>query len=222
MPHNVATCWNSTYDMLKFAYTYQAAINILTDDWTLKLREYELSDENWDIVKQLHDSLKVSMSFIILYWSKFCNSFSDLQNHHLEFSIDTPCPAAIIPAMDKMHNELTAAADNPEYSPALQAALSIGKALLNKYYSLSNDSEVYHIAMSTFSWFIPPQPCKLITFDCIQSFTHNINLHTLPSKDGTRNGSILPRQSSRMNSSTYIRTTLLNGQLMTMPLFLRR
>ena len=55
--------------------------------------------------------------------------------------------------MDKMHKELTAAAENVEYSPALQAALSLGKNLLDKYYSLSDDSEIYRIAMGTFIMF---------------------------------------------------------------------
>lgn len=70
----------------------------------------------------------------------------------LEFSCDTPCLAAVIPAMDKMHAELTAAANNNEYSPALRAALSLGKSLLNKYYSLTDDSEVYRIAIGMYNF----------------------------------------------------------------------
>ena len=53
--------------------------------------------------------------------------------------------------MDKMHAELTAAVENVEYSPALQAALMLGKNLLDKYYSLSDDSEIYRIAMGTYN-----------------------------------------------------------------------
>jgi len=71
MSCDVATYWNSTYEMLKFAYSYQEAINVLIGDRTLKLQDYELSDNEWDIVKQLHDCLKVSMSFIILRCSTF-------------------------------------------------------------------------------------------------------------------------------------------------------
>ena len=52
--------------------------------------------------------------------------------------MDTPCVTVVIPAMDKMHAELTAAVENVEYSPALQAALELGKNLLDKYYSLSD------------------------------------------------------------------------------------
>ena len=72
----------------------------------------------------------------------------------LEFSTDTPCAAAVILAMDKMHAELTTAVENPDYSPALQATLSLGKKVLNKYYSLSDDSEIYWIAMGTFNDYI--------------------------------------------------------------------
>ena len=57
-----------------------------------------------------------------------------------------PCVAAVIPVMDKMHAELTAAAENVENSPMLQA-LELGKNLLDKYYSLSDDSKIYWIAM---------------------------------------------------------------------------
>lgn len=66
-----------------------------------------------------------------------------------QFSSDTPCAAAVIPAMDKMHTELTSAIENFDYSPALKSALSLGKTVLDKYYSLSDDSEVYRIAMGS-------------------------------------------------------------------------
>ena len=52
--------------------------------------------------------------------------------------------------MDKMHAELTAAVENVEHSPALRAALSLGRNVLDKYYSLSDDSEVYRIAMGEY------------------------------------------------------------------------
>jgi hypothetical protein len=51
--------------------------------------------------------------------------------------------------MDKMKVELTLASENKEHSPALRAALNIGKDFMDKYYSLIDDSEVYRIAMGT-------------------------------------------------------------------------
>ena len=53
--------------------------------------------------------------------------------------------------MDKMHAELTAAVENVDYSPALQAALSLGKSVLDKYYSLSDESEIYWIAVGMYN-----------------------------------------------------------------------
>jgi hypothetical protein len=66
----------------------------------------------------------------------------------LEFSSDTPCIANVIPAMDRMHADLVAACKNENYSTAIRAALEIGKKLLDKYYSITDNSEVYRIAMS--------------------------------------------------------------------------
>ena len=74
----------------------------------------------------------------------------------LEFSTDTPCIANVIPAMDRMHDDLRAACNNEEYSTAICAALKVGMNLLNKYYSITDNSEVYRIAMGTlFSYFSP-------------------------------------------------------------------
>ena len=76
--------------------------------------------------------------------------------------MDTPCPTTIIPAMDKMHDELTVAANNTEYLPVLWAALSRARTLFDKYYSLSNESKVYCITMSMPPSFIPLQPSDLM------------------------------------------------------------
>lgn len=63
MPRDVCIRWNSTYDMLKFAHTYRDAINKITDDRSMKLRDYELKDHEWKIVEELRDSLKVCFFF---------------------------------------------------------------------------------------------------------------------------------------------------------------
>lgn len=60
MPRDVTTRWNSTYDMLKFAYAYREAINQLTDNRSLNLGWCRIKDEEWELVKQLWDALKVS------------------------------------------------------------------------------------------------------------------------------------------------------------------
>jgi len=60
MPRDIATRWNYTYEMLSFAYTYRDAYNELTSNRDMKMRKYEIEDDDWEIVKQLADVLKVS------------------------------------------------------------------------------------------------------------------------------------------------------------------
>jgi len=63
------------------------------------------------------------------------------------FSCSSPYLAKMIPAMDYIDQRLATAARNNTYKPCIQAAVTIGKKLLNKYYSYTNHSELYHIAM---------------------------------------------------------------------------
>jgi hypothetical protein len=59
MPRDVATRWNSTFDMLDFAVEHIVPINLITGDRDMKLRKYELSESDWVIARQLRDVLKV-------------------------------------------------------------------------------------------------------------------------------------------------------------------
>ncbi len=53
--------WNSTFDMLNFTVEYREVLDAITGDRDMKLRQYELSEEDWNIATQLHDVLKVSL-----------------------------------------------------------------------------------------------------------------------------------------------------------------
>jgi hypothetical protein len=67
MPRDVSTRWNSTYEMLKFAYSYREAIDKITGERAMKLRDYELLESEWETVKQLRDSLKVRTIYFFHY-----------------------------------------------------------------------------------------------------------------------------------------------------------
>lgn len=60
MPRDVATRWNSTYDMLEYALTHRKAVDAVALKRELGLRKFELADHEWEIVAQLHSVLKVS------------------------------------------------------------------------------------------------------------------------------------------------------------------
>ena len=59
MPRDVSTRWNSTFDMLRFAIEYRAAIDTITSERTMNLRNYELGIEEWNVAEELCDVLKV-------------------------------------------------------------------------------------------------------------------------------------------------------------------
>ena len=54
--------WNSTYDMLNFVLAYRVVIDKITADKGLKLRRYELDNDNWVIIKDLVSVLEVCQS----------------------------------------------------------------------------------------------------------------------------------------------------------------
>lgn len=45
MPQDASTRWNSTNDMLQFSLKYQAAVDNMTGNRDMNLREYELNEE---------------------------------------------------------------------------------------------------------------------------------------------------------------------------------
>ena len=63
MLHDIVTCWNSTYYMLRFATKYREVIDAMMADKVLKLWKYELDDEEWVIVEDLVLVLQVSHIF---------------------------------------------------------------------------------------------------------------------------------------------------------------
>ncbi|KAG2338200.1 hypothetical protein BDR05DRAFT_978260 [Suillus weaverae] len=128
MPHDVATRWNSTYDMLDYAIEHRKAVNTVTQRRDLGLGKFELADHEWEIVKQLQDILKDTT---------------------LYFSHSTPNLATVIPAMDHIDEKLTSYSHNKKYALSIRAAVELVKKTLNHYYELTDSSEVYRIAMGS-------------------------------------------------------------------------
>ena len=85
MPRDVKTRWNSTFDMLDFAVEHITAINTITGDCDMKLRQYELSEDEWDMARQLRDVLKVSSTFQLVFMLSNDSALLDLQRRDIVF-----------------------------------------------------------------------------------------------------------------------------------------
>jgi hypothetical protein len=59
MPRDVSTRWNSTYDMLDFSIAYRSALDSITANRGLNLRQFELDNEEWKAAEKLRDTLLV-------------------------------------------------------------------------------------------------------------------------------------------------------------------
>jgi len=66
MPRDVTTRWNSTYDMLEFAVEHRQALDSITGNWEMKLRQYELTEEDWMIATKVRDVLKVRYHLLLI------------------------------------------------------------------------------------------------------------------------------------------------------------
>jgi len=97
MPQDVSTQWNSMYDMLNSAMTYQEVLDVITGDWEMKLRQYEMDVNEWEIACQLCQVLKVSFHTL---FDSFTHSVQIFKDATLFLSHDSiPNIATIIPAM---------------------------------------------------------------------------------------------------------------------------
>lgn len=58
--------------------------------------------------------------------------------------------------MDAIDQAFTDGSLNDEYSIAIQVALDFGKRMMNKYYTLTDESDIYRIALCSFFlfWYI--------------------------------------------------------------------
>ncbi|KAH9952782.1 hypothetical protein BC827DRAFT_1096363, partial [Russula dissimulans] len=97
-------------------------------DKALKLRKFELEDEEWSIVKDL-------VAILLQY-----------KNATLFFSQDSTSVAAIIPAMDCLTDSLNQQTRKTHH-PAITAAMKLAHKKIDRYYSLTDSSNMYRIAM---------------------------------------------------------------------------
>jgi hypothetical protein len=145
IPRDIKTRWNSTYDMLKFAVKYRVVVDAITGNKQLKLRQYELFDDDWLAIKDLIRVLKVCQPLFI--WSlvlTVIQMYKDATTFFSQESVSTI--AHVIPTIDRIDTMLSESSTEP-LTPAVKHGLSFARRVLNKYYSKTDDSNIYRIAM---------------------------------------------------------------------------
>jgi hypothetical protein len=149
MPRDVRTRWNSTYLMLDFAVRHGEVLDRLSGARENNLRELELSEREWRLAVQLRDVLKVSVTKAAKARLTLTRLDPQIFRDATDFfSRGTPSLAMVIPAMDHIDQVLASQSVNRTFDAPIRVALALGKKTLNRYYTLTDSSEVYRIAMS--------------------------------------------------------------------------
>ena len=159
MLRDVATRWNSTFDMLNFAVEYRKALDMISGDQEMELHKYELTENEWKITSQLQDVLKVHIfphsHTQLLGAQRSTLTFQIPKDVTLFFSCSTPNLATVIPAMDIIDEKLTTdSLDRSRFEAPICTALGLTKKTLNRYYNLTDSSELYRIAMGMYHFIL--------------------------------------------------------------------
>ena len=104
IPYEFVTQWNLTYDMMCFILTYWKAVDQITADKVLKLRRYEIDNDDWVIIKDLVHVLEVISS--VVHCSCCATYITDtflpieISKANLFFSQDSAAMAAMKPTQE--------------------------------------------------------------------------------------------------------------------------
>ncbi|KAF8585590.1 hypothetical protein K439DRAFT_1561212 [Ramaria rubella] len=142
MVRSVPTHWNMVAEVIQQALIIEAAIDRLTllpehnRPRTAHLKRFALNEKEWTLLCQLWPLLDC-----FLQATKRMSSSS------------IPCVFEVILIIDILTATLDKFASGHAILPAVHAAAAKGRHILDKYYSLTDDSIIYHVAMSTFVLF---------------------------------------------------------------------
>ncbi|KAL1949782.1 hypothetical protein VTO73DRAFT_8663 [Trametes versicolor] len=132
----VKTCWNTVTEVLERALEMREALGDLCDmaqfnkKTGARLRRYLLTDEEWDILAQLSRLLDP-----FLFATK-------------KISVsDRALVQDVIPYMDILTNLVDKFRQDEQLAPSVRAAAQRGRVILDKYYTLTDETMIYCLAM---------------------------------------------------------------------------
>lgn len=119
------------------------------------LAEYLLTDNKWEAIEGLVSALKVCLFLSHSKLLLIITGFQILKDATTFLSSNAPIIAAVIPTMDAIDKAFTTGIiDKHILSNPIRNALAVGKKTLNKYYTLTDNSDIYCIAMGAYLFFL--------------------------------------------------------------------
>jgi hypothetical protein len=163
------------------------------------LQEFELTEKEWDCLRQLVKVLQVRSMFLYLYLMLM--SLQILKEGTEFFSSSTPPVSSVVLVMDTINHAFTTTLmDDNDFSLPIKVALELGKRILNKYYNLTDESEIYQLSISM---------CTMITapywLTCFYKFFIQASR---PNTSRTINGRKLGRMKLSQSREGYSTTSI--------------
>ncbi|KAI6009210.1 hypothetical protein EDC04DRAFT_2499307, partial [Pisolithus marmoratus] len=131
LDRRVPTRWNSDYTCLKSHLRFKEAITSLTAKEELGLEKYALTAAQWKIADDLSAILEL-FEALTLRFSR----------------ADMPLVYEVIPMLEHLEHMMTRVHDAPRELPVVRIAAKAALLMIGKYYALTDDSEVYRIAIA--------------------------------------------------------------------------
>ncbi|KAJ6619310.1 hypothetical protein B0H10DRAFT_1793912 [Mycena sp. CBHHK59/15] len=129
LDRRVPTRWNSDLTCLAAHVHFETPVKQLTSTET-GLSQYALTAEQWKLTKELKEVLEI---------------FKDLTR--LFSQAEVPLIYEVIPMLERLEEELTNVRDDPNLPTVIRIAAVAGLLVVGKYYALTDDAEVYRIAI---------------------------------------------------------------------------
>ncbi|KAJ7019651.1 hypothetical protein C8F04DRAFT_975384 [Mycena alexandri] len=127
LDRRVPTRWNSDLACLASHVHFERPVKQLTQD---NLEEYALTAAQWKLAKELCQALQV---------------FEDITK--LFSQAEVPLVYEVIPMLEALEDELTNMRDDASLPDVIRIAAIAALLVIGKYYALSDDTEVYRIAI---------------------------------------------------------------------------
>ncbi|KAJ6532496.1 hypothetical protein B0H19DRAFT_887604, partial [Mycena capillaripes] len=118
------------FDCLNTHSIFKVAVEQLTATSALKLSSFRLTDEQWDLVDELSDVLSL---------------FDEMTLHFSQS--ETPLISDSIGALEDLLTSLRNVRDDDKTSDVVRVAACAGVMVAEKYISLTDECEVYSIAI---------------------------------------------------------------------------
>ncbi|GBE89936.1 Putative AC transposase OS=Zea mays PE=2 SV=2 [Sparassis crispa] len=133
LDRRVATRWNSDFACLNAHIHFETPVRQLTSDLKNELQGYALTREQWSLAKQLGPVLEI---------------FQDLTD--LFSQAEVPLIHETVPMLEQLEHQLTAVRDDVdmELPSVICIAAQASLLVVGKYYALTDDTDVYRIAIA--------------------------------------------------------------------------